>query len=890
MKSWLEKLNDTSRDVYERRYRLLSAVSITTMFLWLAVALIADGYSGRILFFLVCNLLFIPTMIITLRTGKIQVGAGASGIVLVFLMLPVAFFHNGGIYAGAPNWCIIAIVFVTLTVKGRLRVFLLVSAIVMTILCYVVTWLRPELVDEFTTASAYVDSLSSLIITGILTSVMFLFQLHMANQERRELERRQREILELNRGQNRFFSSMSHEIRTPVNTIIGLNEMILREDVSAEVAENATQVRDAGKMLLHLVNDILDMSKLESGRMELVCEPYSVGSMLSEIVGMLWYHINRKNLEFHVDIDPQLPSKLVGDEMRIKQILVNVLNNAVKYTEKGSITLSVQGRREERSSTCTVVFTISDTGTGIKKESLPHLFTAFRRVESEENRTIEGTGLGLSIVKQFVDLMGGTITVNSVYTRGSTFIIEIPQGETGAEPIGEFDLETRHSERAAQQYAHSFEAPDVRVLVVDDNAANRMVAQKLLRDTGMQIDTAVNGEEALQMTLLTAYDLILMDHLMPVMDGVTCLKLLRIQPGGLCRDARVIALTANADGESRRLYAQAGFDGYLVKPYSGEELEKECVRLLPGDRVRLIHADAEIVKESVLWMTEHEKREEIVVTTDSIADLPASVIRQYRIGIIPHIVHTAEGRFQDGREIEAAGLVDYMRRGDRLAETLPPDVAAYEAFFAQQLSRANQVVHISISSGIPGSGCEVAKEAARAFENVTVIDSGHLSSGEGLLVMEACRMIQEGLRPGDIVERLERMKDRVQTGFIVDSLDYMDRANLVRHRVAKIASTLMIRPVLKLKRGEIKIDRIYLGSREGAWRRYISRELSALSAIDRKILFVTYVGLSQKELGTIRDLIDSKGHFEKVYFQQASPAIAVNCGPGTFGLLYLDAR
>ena len=243
MRQWFEKLNDPSRDVYERRYRLLSAISIAALLFWVVLAWCVDGYSMRILFFGICGLLFIPTMLITLKTGRIQVGAGASGFVLVFAMVPFAFLYNGGIYAGAPNWCILALMFVTLTVRGRLRIFLLLSDFGMTILCYLLTWLYPSLVDSFTTASAYADSLSSLIITTVMVGSMFLFQLHMANQERETMTAQQEEIMELSNAQNRFFSSMSHEIRTPVNTIIGLNEMILREDISEEVARDADQVR-----------------------------------------------------------------------------------------------------------------------------------------------------------------------------------------------------------------------------------------------------------------------------------------------------------------------------------------------------------------------------------------------------------------------------------------------------------------------------------------------------------------------------------------------------------------------------------------------------------------------------------------------------------------------
>ncbi len=886
MRDWFKKLNDPSRDVYERRYRLHSAVSILTLGLWIIFAWIVDGYSVRILFFGICELLFIPTMIYTLKTGNIQLGAGGSGIVLVFFMLPFAFFYNGGIYAGAPNWCIMALIFVTLTIRGRLRTFLLLSDFAVTIICYFLTWKYPSLVDPYTVASAYADSLSSLIITAILTSIMFLFQMHMANQEHRKMAEQQKEILELNRAQNRFFSSMSHEIRTPVNTIIGLNEMILREDISEEVAEDAEQVRSAGNILLHLINDILDMSKLESDSMELAEDVYSLGDMLSEIAGMMWIHAQKKNLAFHVDIDPSLPARLYGDEMRIKQILINLLNNAIKYTEKGSVTLSVQENRTDGQDF--VVYVISDTGIGIRKENIPYLFTAFKRVESAENQKIEGTGLGLAIVKQLVEKMGGTIRVNSVYTQGSVFTVELPEKKAGDETVGPLLIEKRHTLNKSMKYVPGFSAPKARILAVDDNASNLMVVEKLLRDTQIQVETASSGTEALEKTMTEAYDLIFMDHLMPQMDGITCLHMIRTQTGGMNKETKVVALTANAESGSRQAYAKEGFSGYLAKPISGAALEQECIRLLPHDLVQITQEGNGIVANSVLWMQEHEKREDIRITTDSIADLPKSLIEQYRLGIIPHAVHTSEGIFLDGEEVNAQGIVSYMENRQNTAATVPPEISSYETFFARELVHANHLIHISISEKVPGSGFLNAGKAAETFQNVTVIDSEQLSSGEGLLAIEAARMAKEGLGGETIIERLDQLKKKIHTSFIVDGLDHMERAKLVGKNIAKLSDALMTRPVIKLRNGEIRIGNIYFGSRKSAWKKYIDSELRQISAIDRRLLFVTYVGLSQEELSEIRQEIGKRAAFDSVIFQQASPAIAVNCGPGTFGLLYIE--
>ena len=886
MKDWLDKLNDPSRDVYERRYRLLSAASIFMLALWLVVVFLESGLSQRFLFFATIDLLFIPTMLLTLRTGRVQVGAGLSGIVLVFLMLPYAFINNGGIHAGAPNWCIISMVFITLTVRGKLRAFLLVSDILMTTACYVYLWLNPDAVVEYSEASAYVDSLASLIITGVLISIMFLFQIHMAHQERAILEKQRREILELVQAQNRFFSSMSHEIRTPVNTIVGLNEMILREDVSPEVAEDAGQVRAAGRLLLHLINDILDLSRLESGQMALNNDVYSPGDLLSDVVGMMWVHAQAKGLEFHVDVDPRLPASLYGDEIRIKQILINVLNNAVKYTRKGSVTLTVLWKPVEEGGPA-AVFQVSDTGQGIRKENLAGLFSAFKRVDGAETRGVEGTGLGLSIVKQLVDRMGGRVTVDSVYTRGSTFTIELPQEETGAGPIGDLQLEGRQAGGARARYSRRFEAPEARVLVVDDNAANRMVVCKLLRDTRMQIDEASSGEEALQKTLKCAYHLIFMDHVMPGMDGVTALSRLRSQAGGLSKEARVVALTANADGDSKSYYRQKGFDAYVLKPCTGDELEKVCIRLLPPELVRLM-GDGEIIENSVTWMTEPGRKETLVVTTDSVACLPEWSARRNGVGVIPYGVETKEGRFRDGLEIESYGLSSYLTEDGGDARAVPPTVADYEAFFAGQLARADHVVHVAASGRLPWSGCANARQAAQSFTNVTVVDSGLLDGALGLMVLEAVRLAGEGLPPARIPEALKAARSGIHVSFIVENLKYLEKTGLVKSRAARIAEALLVRPVLTLRDGEFRMKRIFLGGRESAWRRYIACELEHLPA--GGVLIVSYVDLSQSALNLIREEIERHGGIARVHFHKTSPAIAVNCGPGTLGLIAGSAR
>ena len=728
------------------------------------------------------------------------------------------------------------------------------------------------------------------IVLAMIFAIRFAFALMMyflqfsMRVKSFKYEKQEKEIRDLNNAQNRFFSSMSHEIRTPINTIIGLNEMILREKVSDEVAEDAANIRAASNMLLHLINDILDMSKISSGQMKLTPVAYRPGDMLSEIVGMLWLRCKEKGLDFHIEIAPDIPSELYGDEVRIKQILINVLNNAIKYTKKGSVTLSIQCN-SINDGVADIVYSVKDTGMGIKKESIPYLFTAFKRVDEEKNRYIEGTGLGLSIVKQLTELMGGTVTVNSVYTQGSTFVIEIPQTVNDYTEIGTINLEEKHKSNMSGNYRCSFEAPDAKVLVVDDNESNLLVIRKLLRETKVALDTADSGAHALERTLEKSYDVVFMDHLMPEMDGIECFHKIKTQTGGMSKEAKVVALTANAGSDMRKLYADEGFDGYLVKPVNASELEAELMRVLPPAIVKVLHTDENIIENSMSWIDEHKKKRPTVITSESVADIPASLLKEYGISIIPHNVITENGVFADGEEIDSDGLLDYMRDGHPV-KTQAPSVKDHEDFFAKAIAGANNVIHISISDKVNNSGYEDAREGAAAFNNVTVFNSLHLSSGQGLIVIEACKLAASGLSAGEIINRLTYLRRNVHTSFIVDNLDYLARSGQVSQRMAKIGNAMMFHPVIDMRNGKMMTYRFYFGSRPRAWSRYVASTLSAVSDIDKSILFITYVGLTQKDLDLIISLVEKKVKFDHVYCQKASPTIAVNSGPGTFGLLF----
>ncbi|MCR4807693.1 MAG: DegV family EDD domain-containing protein [Lachnospiraceae bacterium] len=887
LRKYLERLHVGERDFKDRLFVILTMVT--------AIALLAEIVFDILLGENIIEITAIAAFIIlsllvcdfSVYNKRSEAGKKILVLVFVFVLQPIRFFYGGGINGGAIIWFSFAFMYTGMLLTGRWRTVTMCFLTAIAVCEYYITYYHSELIYPHTVSVKGVDMFVSMLIVGLIIYIMIRFQDALFVRENEKAREEAEKVEEMSKAQNRFFSNMSHEIRTPINTIIGLNEMILREEISDEVAEDAANIQAAGKILLHLINDILDMSKIQSGQMELTKAVYNPGDMLSEIVAMLWIRAKDKGLEFHVNVAPDIPAELYGDEVRIKQILINVINNAIKYTKEGSVTLSVQCG-DRNGDHLNIVYSVTDTGIGIKKESIPHLFNAFKRVDDDNTRYIEGTGLGLSIVKQLVDLMEGKLTVNSVYTKGTTFVVEIPQKVMNNGVIGDIDVERRHVINSRVQYKQKFEAPNARLLVVDDNESNLLVVTKLLRDTHIQIDTALSGKEALKLTLNNEYHVIFMDHLMPEMDGIECHARIVNQTGGMSRDAKIVALTANAGEDNKQLYRKEGFDGYIEKPVSGNVLERELYRLLPSDLVSRSSEEEEITEETMQWMQSHERKKAVAVTTESVADLPTELLEKYGIKLIPHMVATDEGTFRDGLEIDTDGLLAYMEDEKRKVKTCVYDAPEHEIFFADNLTGANNVVHVALSSRVTNSGYPSALEAARAFGNVMVIDSHHLSSGQGLIALEACRLAEEGKTPSEIEAALETFIPRVHTSFVVNELDFLARAGQVSHTIANLTRAFMMRPVLVMKKGRLQIGRIYLGSKERAWRKYIDSVLTPYNNIDTKILFVTYVGISNREKEKIRSYIDKRMKFDEIYFQKASPAIAVNCGAGTFGLLYRE--
>ncbi len=836
------------------------------------------------LFILPISLIF---MIVVVRVSmrKECINAGATAIVILLLLLfPVSFFTAGGIYGGAPEWFVLCFIYVTIALEGRRKgVFFLLCA-AETIICYYIAYHYPQFIVQNTPAEAYFDSARAVILAGALTSVLLLFQRNLYDEENKLTIEQKKEIEELNRAENHFFSSMSHEIRTPINTIIGLNEIILRSDISDDIAENAKNIQGASKMLLTLINDIMDVSKIKSGKMEIVDVSYETGELFSEIVNMIWVKAKEKGLEFRLQVDESIPSMLCGDEVRIKQVLINLLNNAVKYTSEGSVTLSVRSERLSLNRV-RVWFSVEDTGQGVKKENIPYIFNAFKRVEEGKNRHIEGTGLGLSIVRQLVELMGGEISVNSVYTKGSTFIVSLEQDIVNDKALGTYTLASRMKIHEEGQYKQSFEAPEAHLLVVDDNDMNLVVVRKLLAPTQIQIDTASSGAECLKLTQNQHYDAILMDHMMPEMDGIECLHALRMQPGGLCQNVPVIALTANAGSDNQMLYRKEGFNGYLAKPVSGALLEAAVASILPKGLVTLNESESQFEIGKDLLIFEQAHRVSIMVTTDSVCDLPESLRKEFGISVCPYYVSTEQGRFLDELELKAEELLEHITEG-KIGVSEPPDVEDYERFFAQKLTEAQNIIHITMAKHV-SQGYYNAVEAAKSFENVTVLDSGHLSSSMGLSVLYAASMAEHHATKEEIVNNVKRVRKYISSAFIIDSTHMMCRAGKISKNVQIFCDTLLLHPVIMLRKSKMVVGSVKMGSFEHVSKSYVRKVFMDARNIDRRILFITYAGMDEESLAYIQELVKQYCPFERVYLQKASAAISCNCGPGSFGLLFM---
>ena len=409
-------------------------------------------------------------------------------------------------------------------------------------------------------------------------------------QSMSDLEKARQAADEANQSKSDFLASMSHEIRTPINAVLGMNEMILREAEDDAILTYSENIDNAGKTLLGIINDILDFSKIGAGKIEIIPADYDLSTCLNTLVGMISPRAVKKGLTLNIDFDKKTPRFLNGDEVRIKQVITNILTNAVKYTEKGSVTFSVHYEKPEEPDSVILKVSVKDTGIGIKSEDLPKLFSEFERIEEKRNRKIEGTGLGMSITKKLLELMGTSLQVESVYGEGSEFYFSLKQRVTSWEELGDYEASVHEHLNTHKRYRERFRAPEATILVADDNSLNLMVFKSLIKKTGIKVDTAESGDEALVFAGSKKYDVIFLDHMMPEKDGIETLKEL-ISMKGVNSGTPAVCLTANAVSGAREQYISAGFEDYLSKPINSVELEDLLLKYIPDEKISVSKDD-----------------------------------------------------------------------------------------------------------------------------------------------------------------------------------------------------------------------------------------------------------------------------------------------------------
>lgn len=890
----LKKLKERYEEIFARSESLDERLFAGVISVGMLVAII-----GVIETFLVSDelwvLLAIPVLFLViafaalhvLRRKKVGAASVILGLMLNVCAFPIVFLYGGNITAGGPLWLALGIAYCFIAYRGVYLTIAVTVSIIVDIAVYYIAYRYPDkYVGMSSTKAMFMDSFFSVLTVGLVCGYMIRLQIKMFKIERDIADKQKKELEEAGKAKSKFFASVSHEIRTPINSIILLDEMILRKSDDRVAKGYAKDIKNVSRILLNFVNDILEFSQIENDRMDITPDVYDSREMIVEVTELLKARMQEKGLKFELRISPKIPSRLEGDKKRLQQVLINILNNAVKYTNEGKVTLTAHVD-EIDDDNVRLIISVEDTGIGIKKENLENLYDFFKRVDMKTNQNVEGSGLGLAITKKLIDLMGGTISVDSIYKKGTIFTISVAQKKIGNMEIGDTIYEPSYEDNV---YDRGYEAPEARILVVDDNKMNADLVAGIIRETKALVDVAYSGEECLKKTMNKRYDLILLDYNMPDDSGDQVAEKILHQTNGLCRESRIILASAESVSKMQKICEVHNLYGYLEKPIETDMLEQIIKEALPEELIELnnksVSGDEEL---SFYTRGFYRKKNHVCITTDSIADISDEMIRRLKIRVIHLYVETEKGRFADKSEIDSDSISQYMAFDIKNAKVDSASVEEYEEFYSKILTMSENIIHISSASGI-GKGYINAVNAAKGFEHVKVIDSESVSGGQALVTLLAAKYASEGKKLEEIIGLIEELKDNVESKILIPSIDNIMKTSYISNFGTNIVKRMKLHPVLGIKKSRLELEFAFSGKLEYAWRRFIALNLSGKKYIDDDVIYITHVGLSNSQLEFLKEEVRKHIDFKNIIIQKSSFSCGCNTGNLTIGIAYIKKQ